>query len=156
MKRILAALLIVLLAPVLVFAQAGVPGTLTQQSPTMLNACGVLASATAAVGTGATATVTVPNAQFTYICGIEITLVCGTTTCTAIAATAITTANLGGLAFTLPSTGMGAAAGTATVAYFMYPNPLKSAAPGTTITVGATPAVANGVWRVNIYGYFAP
>ncbi len=154
MKTLAFALLLIILAPALVFAQAGVPGTLTQQSPTMLTACSSIATANGATPTATTATP--PPGYYVYVCGIEITLACGTTTCTVVAAQTLGTTNLNSLTFTVPSTGVGSAAGSGLVMYYPSPLPIKANAIGTTVAVGAAPAVTNGNWRINIYGYYAP
>lgn len=155
MKRVVVltalALTLLGLGTVVAVPDAHAQATRVQQDPQVLNFASNLCTAT---GATPTCSITVPSGQWVYVTGIEITLVCGSTTCTAIGATNVSTANLGGLAFTVPSTGNGAAAGTAQTLYFAYNSPLKSAAPGTTTSVGAAPAVTNGTWRINVYGYF--
>lgn len=148
MRRLLLALALLLLA-VPACAQGPVQ---TQQALLRLDAASNLCTASSATPT---CSITVPSGQWVYITAIEITLVCGTTTCTAAAAQTTSTANLGGVVFTVPSTGYGAVAGSGAVMYFPFANPVKSAAPGTTTSIGALPAVTNGTWRVNVWGYFS-
>src|SRR5262249_39765922 len=148
-RRILV-LALLLLLPVSVAAQGPYP---IQQSPVPLAPCSFLKNAN---GATPTATVTPPSGTYVYICGIEITLVCGTTTCTVAAPQTLGTSNLGGLTWTVPTTGVGQAAGTGWAQYFSFPNPIRSANSGTATSVGAAPAGTNGTWNLNIYGWLAP
>jgi hypothetical protein len=160
-KRFLSALVLIavvesisiwLVEPRLVHAQSSIASRV-QVDPGVIGSATIQATAT---GATPTCTATVP-AGYLYITAIEYTLVCGTTTCTATAANNVSTTNLGGAAFTVPSTGWGAAAGTASTTFFPFSySPLRSSAPGTNVTIGAFPAVTNGTWRCNIWGYTNP
>lgn len=103
---------------------------------------------------GATPTCSFTPTGFSYVTKVTVELACGTTTCTAIAATTTATANLGGWTILTGSTGSGAAAGTGFLwTYDFTTSPLKSVAANTLTSVGALPAVTNGTWRVNVFGW---
>src|SRR5262245_16282933 len=123
-----AAVAFVLLAAAMLLAQ--IPGTLVQQSPTMLHAAtNVGYSARSA----ATITITVPGSQYAYITGIDITNCAGATAVTAAAPTNITTTNIQGS----PSfmVGSGATAGLCQpTGSVNFSTPLKSQSAGTNVT----------------------
>lgn len=75
MRRYFAALLVIALAlttPTLGQAQSIPGGTLTQQSPTRLDACNVTATATGVANTTVTVTVPAVGSLSFYICTVEI------------------------------------------------------------------------------------
>lgn len=154
-KRVLAALLLAVALCAALPTAARAQATRIQQDPQVLGFSSLLCTGVAVAGSASTCTVTVPNGMWAYVTAIEITLVCGATLCTVAAAANVATTNLGGLAFTVPSKGDAAASsvGESHTMFFQYPFPLKAAAPGTNVVVGPSPGVANGIYRINVYGY---
>lgn len=151
MKVFLGLLISVLLAVSQVFAQ-GVPGTLTQQSPTKLDTAGLVStSATSA----STITITPPSSNSVYVTNVEITNCAGGTAVTAAAPTTVTTTNLGGAAWTV---GSGVTAGLCQPSPINGPFPmaLKSAQPGLAVTLVLPTFATNQTIRVTAYYYFAP
>jgi hypothetical protein len=125
-----------------------------QQNATHLDAATAVAFAQAAVGSASTATITVPSGQYAYITGISIDLAQnGTST----AATNLLTTAMGNISggpqwqFSCPATVNSNCVGVRET----YAVPLKSAAPGTNVTLTAT-AGANNQFTVRIYYYLAP
>ncbi len=148
MKRLLIAALAALWA---VTAQAQVT---IQQNATHLDAATAVAFAQGAVGAASTATITVPSGQYAYITGIGIDLAQnGTST----VATNLNTTAMGNVSggpqwtFSCPATVNSNCVGVRET----YAVPLKSAAPGTNVTLTATPG-ANNQFTVRIYYYLAP
>jgi hypothetical protein len=134
-------------------AQQGVPGTLVQQSPTMLNAC-TPSNKSAAVNNAVTVSLTPPNGLFTYICGIDLTVSEDATGLVAQTNASFTSTNLGGWAYEFSTT---AALNTTPVdKNFYFPTPVKSAQPGVAVTVVSPAANTHAAYNVNVYYYFAP
>ena len=133
------------------FAQS-VPGTLIQQSPTRLDAAGMVSTS---ASSAATITITPPASWNVYFSNIEITNCAGGTAVTAAAPTTVTTTNLNGAAWTV---GSGVTAGLCqpSPANSTFPLALKSAAPGTAVTIILPTFVTNQTVRVSAYYYFAP
>lgn len=157
MKKILVAaclIAIALLVPALASAQ-GVPGTLIQQSPSELKACGLLTTAT---GTSAvTATVTVPSGMYAYICLVELSSVANTSAA-AGTPTGWTSTNLGGTVFGFCRNDGAALSQGVVACNYIYPftaTPLKSSQPGTNVTIVSTGGATVNE-RISIYGYIAP
>lgn len=126
-----------------------------QQIPTRLDACTAIAYGTAAANTQVTATITVPSGQYAYICGISAD-VCGNATGTVQTNVTFTTTNL-------PSTP------TYQYSTAINPNsclnpplrefpgaPIKSAAPGTNVTVVTPAGAAQTLYTLRVYYYLAP
>jgi hypothetical protein len=145
----LAAVAAICLSSVGAFAQAATP---TQSSPSRLDASQLVAtSATSA----ATLTITPPSGQYVYINGVEVQNCAGGTAVTAAAPTTVTTTNLGGVAWTI---GSGVTAGLCQPSPMSagWAAPLKSAAPGTAVTIVLPTFATNQTIRVSAYYYFAP
>ena len=151
MKKILLIIPLLILLSTSAFAQS-VPGTLTQQSPTKLDAAGLVStSATSA----ATITITPPASQNVYITNVEIANCAGAAAVVAAAVTTISTTNLNGAAWTV---GSGVAAGLCqpSPANTSFPLALKSATPGTAVTFVLPAFATNQTLRVSAYYYYAP
>ena len=150
-RRWLVALVCVLLLPIAA-ASAQVPGTLTQQSPERLDAVTQVGTS---VTSAATITIAVPSGQYAYITNVEITNCAGSAAVTAAAVTSVTTTNLRGATWTV---GSGATAGLCqpSPGNTSFPLGLKSAAPGTDVTVVLPTFATNQSIRVSVYYYVAP
>jgi hypothetical protein len=134
--------------------QAGGP-VLVQQAPTRLDACNGIAYATAAVNNQVTATITVPGGLYAYVCGISAD-VCTNGTATVQSNVTFTTTNLPSLPTFQYST-------PATANVCINPPvrefpaaPIKSAAPGTNVTVVSPAAATNNAYTIRVYYYLAP
>lgn len=138
--------LVFALAPLMALAQAPV-----QQSATKLDSAGfVQTNATSATAI----TITPPAGQYVYITALDIAN-CAGTAVTAAAPTSITTTNLGGATWMI---GSGSTAGLCqpSPSAGTYANPLKSAAPGTAVTITLPTFVTQQTVRSTVYYYFAP
>src|SRR5262249_8925311 len=136
-RRILV-LALLLLLPVSVAAQGPYP---IQQSPVPLAPCSFLKNAN---GATPTATVTPPSGTYVYICGIEITLVWGRTSCPVTAPHTPGTPTRGGLTWPGPTPGVGRGPGPGGSQSFSFPNPTRGATGGRGRSAGGAPAVTNG------------
>jgi hypothetical protein len=150
MKKLLAFLL---LAGSAAFAQQGVPGTLIQQSPTMLNACSVRANS-GAVNAQVTSTLTPPSGWSVYICGLDFTASNNGTAAVTFTTTTWTSTNLSGWAYQFSSVSAINLNDLDKSFYFVVP--IKSAVPGTAVTIVSPAANADAAYNQNIYYYFAP
>ena len=128
------------------------------QGPTNVQQSAQRLDAATTVGTSATSaatiTITVPANQYFYLTGIDITNCAGASAVTAAAVTTITTTNFAGTtpAWTIGSgTTAGACQPTISPTFSV---PLKSATPGTNVTVVLPTFATNQTVRVNVYGYF--
>src|SRR5271157_982134 len=151
MRRILAAAVGLLALTGIAFGQA----TSVQQSGSRLDAATAVAYATAAQGSAATATITVPAGQFAYITGVSIGVCANTTGGTALTNTNFTSTNIVGLpswAFSHAGTASTCAARVAE----SFPTPLKSANAGTAVTVVGPTGVAQLIQDIRVYYYLAP
>lgn len=146
MKRLLAALALLLLAAAPAWAQAPV-----QQVPSRLDACTLTStSATSA----ATITITPPGGNFVYICGVDIAN-CAGTTVTAAAPTNVTTTGISGSpAYTMGSTSTAGICNPSPVG--VWAAPLKSSTAGTAVTFVLPTFVTQQTIRVTVYYYYAP
>jgi hypothetical protein len=146
-------LLFLLCALLLVPVSARAQSTLIQHAPTVLNGC-TPSHSDAAINTLVTITITPPNGQYVYVCGIDFQ-VAHDNPGAAVAFTTVkwTSTNLGGLAylFSLP-----AVVNTMYQQSYQYPFPVKSVAPGTAITFVSPPVNAHAMFSANVYYYFAP
>lgn len=144
-------LLALLLCVGAAFAQAGVPGTLVQQSPTELRAC-TPAHADGAVNSQQTVTLTPPAGQSVYVCGIDFSA-SQNGTATANTNSTFTSTNLGGWKFVYS---LAATANTMFGQAMNFSQPLKSVIPGTVVTVVSPAALTNTAFSINVYYYYAP
>jgi len=132
-------------------AQQGVPGTLTQQSPTQLHAAAVCATLDAASGS---ATLTPPAGQSVYLTYIEANIG-ATGTVVAAAPVKLTSAGLTGS----PTFGLwnqtALTIGAVGIPLFLpISNGLKGQTSTAVSVTGA--AITSVVWHVTICGYYAP
>lgn len=148
--------LIVLLGllAVLVAGPASAQGpVLIQQAPSMLTAATAVAHADAAINVAVTATITVPAGMYAYITALDWQ-VCTNATATAQANVTWTSTNLTGLPKWQYS--IGATVNICQTFATNFANPLKSAAPGTNVTVVSPTAAAQNAYSVNVYYFLAP
>lgn len=149
MRRLLASLLMLPLFTTLVFAQASV-----QQSPTRLDAATAVAIGSGtAVNTQYTTTVTVPAGQYAYITAISFD-VCTDGTGTAANQVTFTSTNLSGS----PVWPFSIAATASICQHWedVIPGGLKSAAPGTNVTIVTPSAATHNSYTARVYYYLAP
>jgi hypothetical protein len=125
--------------------------TLVQQTPTVLTACTPI-NATAAVNNQVTLTLTPPSGQYVYLCGWDV-VSSQNATATANTNVSYTSTNLGGWAWKYS---MAATANLAISQPFYFNFPVKSAAPGTAVTLISPSALAQTSFSINAYYYFAP
>lgn len=104
--------------------------------------------------TATTITITPPAGQSVYVTGVEITNCAGASAVSAAAVTSITTTNLGGASWTLGS-GVSAGLCQPSPSAGTFGLPLKSAAPGTAVTIVLPSFATNQTVRVSAYYYFA-
>jgi hypothetical protein len=123
-----------------------------QQAPTVLTAC-TTANATAAVNSTATLTLTPPNGQYVYLCGLDITISFDATGGTASTNVSFTSTNLGGFAWKM--SWVGTASTTITQPFPFNNGAIKSVSPGTAITIVSPAANLHGAYNINAYYYFA-
>lgn len=151
-------LLLTLLLPIASFAQQqSNPGVSVQASPSMLNACNVMATATGAANTAVTASVTPPSGQYFYLCYVHISMAANAAvTGAAGPAPIFTTTNL-------PTNLVwwGNNATQLTGAYTLVTDspmgfPIKTAQAGTAFSIVTSAGQSTDSVRINIAGYFAP
>jgi len=131
---------------------AQVPGTLTQQSPSLLDGCTAAAnSATSA----ATITITPPAGQYVYLCGVAIENCAGPAAVAPTNPASITTTNLAGSPRWFVGTGVTAGLCQPSAGTF-WPRTLKSAVAGTAVTFVLPTFAANQVINATVFYYFAP
>lgn len=136
-----------------VFAQ-GVPGTLTQQSPTRLDSCTGINAKSTAVNTLATVTIPAVSGQYIYLCGVSFEVTNSATGAVTQANVCWTTTNLGGIQWCYSSTN---AANTSTTFTPTLPTQtVKAALPGTAVTVLSPAINAQIIYNANAYYYYAP
>lgn len=123
--------------------------TLTQQSPTHLDAAVLTVASTAAVNTALTLTLPAVSGQYHYITSIDLRL-CQDTTASTSLQLAVTSTNLNGW---LTQIGQASAAGSCSDFPSVYPNGLKSAAPGTATVVTIAQPGTHGAAIGNINYY---
>jgi hypothetical protein len=150
MKRLLLVLLALCAAAV---AQQGIPGTLVQQSPTMLNACTVITK-NGGINTAITTTITPPASQFVYICAIDLTLSNDATGTGVSTNLSWTSTNLGAWSYQFSQ--VGTANTTPIDKNFYFTFPVKSANAGTAVTLVSPAVNAHAAYNQNVYYYFAP
>ena len=155
MKKILLLIPLVLcLLASSVLAQS-IPGTLTQQSPTRLDASSNCQTVTAAAAAAATLTVTPTGGNSVYITYLEITNYASALETGNAAPNLVTITGISGSPIISMATGC-ATVGSICDRYIMAPDlPVKGTAPGTNFVV-TTPAFAGALWRINSCFYFAP
>lgn len=151
MTRPITVILLLLLAPVAVLAQS-VPGTLTQQAPTLLDAC---TSAATSATSGGTITITPPGGQSVYICSVMIDNCAGPAAVTPTNPASMTTTNITGSPKWFMGTGVTAGL-CQPQGQTIFPRPLKSAVPGTPVTFVLPAFATNQVLSVNVFYYTAP
>lgn len=148
-RLLLAALL--LLAPAGGWAQS-VPGTLTQQSPTLLDAC---TSTVNSATSGATLTITPPAGQSVYLCAVTYENCAGASAVTPTNPASITTTNLSGSPRWF--VGTGAAAGLCQPSpAIVLPRTLKSTVPGTPVTIILPAFAGTQIINFTAWYYTAP
>lgn len=145
MKRLLISMLLSL------FASAALAQAPVQQSATKLDSAVLVSTSNTSA---ATITITPPAGQYVYITALDISN-CAGTAVTAAAPTSLTSTNLGGATWMI---GSGSTTGLCqpSPAAGSYPNPLKSGAAGTAVTLVLPTFVTNQVVRVSAYYYTAP
>jgi hypothetical protein len=154
MKKMLSLLLTALLFSTSLYAQAGIPGTLTQQAPTMLNA---ILKVNTGQGT-AQQTLTLQPASSAYVYLIGFTYEACWTTAPTAALTNITSTNLQNTPKWQGAVGLtvtGATWGCDKVA-FTPATPVKSNASGTAVTLVTNAAITNVTYNITAYWYEAP
>lgn len=134
------------------FALPAVSQTAVQQAPTRLDSCSTV-NATAAVNNTATVTLTPPNSQSVYLCGLDIAISNDATGAVTQANVSFTTTNLGGWAWKYSSAN---AANTSLTQAFYWNVPVKSAQPGVAVTIVSPAVNAHAAYSINAYYYFAP
>ena len=147
MKTVILVILLFLVTVTSAFAQQGVPGTLVQQSPTMLNACNK--SATGQGTAQQTLTLTPGSGKYVYLCGFDMEA-CATTAPTA---TLINTTTTGFPAVFKWQAVVGAANTCAVTSIFFGFGPLKSSSPGAAVTLVTNAAIASVTYNINAYWY---
>lgn len=131
---------------------------LVQQSPTRLDVATGVAAAVGAINTQQTATITVPAGQYAYITAVGLSA-CQNATSTAISVATFTSTNLATQTGGTTPTWLLSAAATAQLCYFSfesYGQPIKSASPGTAVTIVSPAAVAQAGFGIRAYYYTAP
>ncbi len=147
MKRFILAVIVALVSAS-AFAQA-IP---VQQQATRPDACSTV-NATAAVNNTATVTLTPPNGQYVYVCGIDLTVSDDATGAVAQTNVSFTSTNLGGWAYKYSFAN---AANTTLSQVFVFNVPLKSAVAGTVVTLVSPAINLHAAYSINAYYYFAP
>lgn len=153
MRKLILGFLFAALLGVHAFAAGEVP---IQQIPTRLDACGATAYATAAVNNTATATITVPSGQYAYICTIEADVCADATGAVVQTNVTFTTTNLPSnptFQYSFAST-----ANTCVNPPIKEPFliPLRSAAPGTNVTVVSPAINLHNTYTIRVLYYLAP
>ena len=126
---------------------------ITQQSPTMLNACNGVQHQDAAINTTITLTITPPSGQYVYFCGWDYQ-VTGNGTGTAQSNVTWVTTGLPGTPKWQYSNAVGAQVSTYGTFYFRAP--MKANSPGTAVTIASPAVAASSAYSANAYYYFAP
>ena len=101
-----------------------------------------------------TLTITPPSGQSVYVTAIRVTNCAGAAAVTAAAVTSVTSTNLGGYTYTVGSGTTAGACAQDAVDSFSGAG-LKSAQPGTAVTVVTPTFATNQTVRVSVYYYFA-
>lgn len=153
MKLLLGLVLGLVLSVSQVFAQS-VPGTLTQQSPTRLDACTGINAKSTAVNTLATVTITAVSGQYIYLCGVSFEVTNSGTGAVTQANVCWTTTNMGGVQWCYSS--INAANTSTTFTPTLPTQTVKAALPGTAVTVVSPGINAQIIYNVNAYYYYAP
>lgn len=148
MRRLLLSLALLPLLAGLAFGQAR-----TQQDPTRLDVATAVAVTGTAVNNQYTATITVPAGQYAYITALSFD-VCTNGTGSAVNQVTFTSTNLSGS----PVWPFSVAATASICQHWqdIIPGGLKSAAPGTNVTVVTPAAATNNSYTVRLYYYLAP
>lgn len=148
MRKFLLGLLLAALLPALAFGQAR-----TQQDPTRLDAATAVSVTGTAVNTQYTLTITVPAGQYAYITALSFD-VCTNGTGSAVNQVTFTSTNLSGS----PVWPFSVAATASICQHWqdIVPGGLKSAAPGTNVTIVTPAAATNNSYTVRAYYYLAP
>lgn len=123
-----------------------------QQSPTMLHACSTT-TATAAVNNTATVTLTPPNGQFVYLCGLDITISQDATGGVASTNLTVTSTNFGGWLWKFSNAGT--ASTTHEQSFFFGSNVVKAAQAGTAVTFVSPAINLHAAYSITAYYYFA-
>lgn len=156
MKLLRTLLLAGLFSLVFAAAQAQQAGpVLVQQTGSRLDACNAIAYATAAVNNTATATIPALSGNYAYICGISID-VCSSSTGTAQTLVSFTTTNIPNLPTFVYSTPALSTACINPPIREWFAAPVKSAAPGTAVTVVSPAIAALNAYTIRVYYYYAP
>ena len=149
MKRLIASIFALLAFSGVAFAQASI-----QAIGTRLDVATAVAFATAAVNNQVTATIAVPAGQYVYITAISYDVAQNNTGTTAANNVQFTTTNISGSP--ILSTSVAGVANTTAHGFEGYAVPLKSAAPGTNVTVVSPAANATAAYTIRVYYYTAP
>ena len=130
-------------------AQSG--PSLVQQTATRLDASSQFCTTTAVVNSQVTCTMTPPAGQYVYITSIDL-MVCQNGTSTANSNLTFTTTNISGAPIFQES--LGAVANTCAPQHTIaLPVPLKSAAPGTAVTIVSPAAQTNTAFTITVSWY---
>lgn len=124
--------------------------TLVQQTASELRACTPI-NATAAVNNAVTLTLTPPSGWYVYLCGWDVAS-SQNGTATANTNVSYTSTNLGGWAWKYSI----AATANLSITQAFNISLVKSAAPGTAVTIVSPSALAQTAFSINAYYYFAP
>ncbi len=147
MKRIILFALAMALVSVAAFAQP-VP---VQQQASRPDACSTV-NATAAVNNTATVTLTPPNGQYVYLCGIDLTVSDDATGGVAQTNVSFTSTNFGGWNYKYSFAN---AANTTFSQIFVFTIPVRSVLPGTAVTFVSPAINLHAAYSINAYYYFA-
>ena len=126
-----------------------------QQSPTRLDACTSLATATGAGNTTVTATLSPPAGQYVYICSIEFQVGGNAAVTGAAVVQACVTSGLS-TNITFEADNSTLTAGQVKEFFYGLPIPWKSAQAGTAFSLACSGLQSTQTLRVNLTGYFAP
>lgn len=138
-------------------AQNGVPGTITQESPTSLRAPVFTTTATGAANTAVTVTAPGQSGLYFYLCGVYIaTANNAAVTAAAGPAPIFTTTNLPTNLVWWGNNGIATTGLLQVVTDAQLPVCLKTAAPGTAFTIVTSAGQSTMNARINITGYYAP
>lgn len=151
MKRLFTTLAFLVFA-VPALAQQGVPGQIVQQSATDMQAC-TSVNANGAVNATATVTITPPNGQSVYLCGLDISISADATGGTTATNLSFTSTNIGGWQWKFSWAGT---VSTNLIQIFNFVRPIKSTTPGTAVTIVSPAAGLHNAYNINAYYYFAP
>lgn len=138
-------------------AQGGVPGTITQESPTSLRAPVFTTTATGAANTAVTVTAPGQSGLYFYLCSVYIaTANNAAVTAAAGPAPVFTTTNLPTNLVWWGNNGIATTGLLQVVTDAQMPVCLKTAAPGTPFTIVTSGGQSTQSARLNISGYYAP